>query len=299
MSSYNVKFGPAVCALQDFLPSYLWNTWHWKLDSYCIPLDTVSPALTITSFDITLDDSSMLELLQSEPSGFYEKQVFTLKNRDSVDTVYRLVEQNTQAIMLEYLIDQHWSRIHLLQDRTNSAGHAAFEYMGNMISHCLIEQQVLTFHGVLLEYKGNGIILSAASGTGKTTHARLWRDHKAAFIINGDRTSCYKDQNHWCGFGMPWCGTSGEHMNRQVPITALVVLEQSEENEAELLTVLDAFGAVLPHIQIPTWNPELVDAALGLMDDFLSQVPVIRLRCRPDIAAVDVLAHALEELNHD
>lgn len=48
----------------------------------------------------------------------------------------------------------------LLEDNTNSAGHAAFEYLGNPFSYAVIHQKILTFHGVLLEYKGRGIVIS-------------------------------------------------------------------------------------------------------------------------------------------
>ncbi|MGN0204726.1 MAG: hypothetical protein ACI4BB_09290 [Coprococcus sp.] len=172
----------------------------------------------------------------------------------------------------------------------------AFEYLGHIIPHVLLKHDILTFHGVLMEYEGQGIIISAPSGTGKTTHARLWRDYKNALIINGDRATCRKVDGIWTGFGLPWSGTSGEQINRSVPLKALVVLERGEANEACRMAGLEAFGAVLPHVQCPVWDKELVGKAMELTDDFLREVPVIRLRCRPDVESVEVLRNILGEI---
>ena len=64
-------------------------------------------------------------------------------------------------------------------------------------------------HGVLMEWQGKGIILTASSGTGKTTHARLWREYENALIINGDRVLIRKEEGQWYAFGTPWSGSSG------------------------------------------------------------------------------------------
>ena len=147
-----------------------------------------------------------------------------------------------------------------------------------------------------MEHDGEGIIISAASGTGKTTHARLWRDYKNALIINGDRAVCKHTDKGWIGYGTPWSGTSGEQINRSVHLKALVVLERSQENSAEVIYGMEAFGAVFPHILYPSWDRELTEKAMDLLEDFMNHIPIIRLRCRPDVESVDVLNRVLEEL---
>lgn len=164
-----------------------------------------------------------------------------------------------------------------------------------MVPYLLLSHDILTFHGVLMEYQGKGIIISAASGVGKTTHARLWRDLKHALIINGDRATCRKLVDGWKGYGLPWSGTSGEQINRNVPIQALVVLERGERNTAEVVNGLDAFGKALPHVQCPTWDIDMTTQAMDLFEGFLGKIPVIHLQCRPDAEAVDVLHRVLKE----
>lgn len=151
----------------------------------------------------------------------------------------------------------------------------------------------LTFHAALVEYRGSAFAVCAASGTGKTTHARLWRDCAGALILNGDRAVCAPTETGWAAFGTPWSGTSGEQIARRAPLRALVVLERAEENTVRRLEPSEAFAALLPHLLYPLWDRALAERALALTDDLLRRLPVYRLRCRPDEQAAAVLRRAL------
>lgn len=175
----------------------------------------------------------------------------------------------------------------------------AFEYLAHLLTACMLAHGLLTFHGVLMEYEGNGIIISAASGTGKTTHARLWHDLRRALIINGDRAVCAKTAEGWTGYGLPWSGTSGEQINRSVAIRALVVLRRGETNEAHRISALEAFHQVFAHVLYPSWDKALTEKMMDLLESFLRDVPIFLLSCRPDAESVDVLHDALAEVLHE
>lgn len=230
-----------------------------------------------------------------EKKGFFLWQAWALPEKG---VFWGCTRRASGESLLSYRIDRAWSEIVLLEDHSGSGGQMAFEFLGRLLIPCMLKKNRLTFHGVLLEHRGRGIILSAPSGTGKTTHARMWRDDRNALIINGDRAACAKTEGVWTGYGLPWSGTSGEQVNRSVPVFALVVLERGDRNEAVRVTdPLEAFFAVLPQVQYPSWDKDLSGKAMDLLEDFLRSVPVIRLRCLPEPAAVDVLAEALEALS--
>lgn len=194
---------------------------------------------------------------------------------------------------MSFHVSADWSHMSLLEDHTNTDSRYPFEYLSCIMPYAMLTKDVLTFHGVLMEYNGQGIILSANSGIGKSTHARLWRDHKHAFIINGDKSACYKKDGIWTGFGMPWCGTSGEYMNREVPLKALVLIERGEENHVEKVNPTTGFKRLLAHALYPSCDIDLSTTAMNLLGDFAEQIPVYRLQCRPDAESVEVLYNAL------
>lgn len=293
--SNRVGFAGIEAEFRDFASRNMLAQWQWKLNPYEIGDASRSPrgiAITQTDESAPIPDHD-LELLRDEPAGFFRRMVYRLPDGG---TLWQFVRRVNHEVSLQYRVNGDWDRIDLLVDETRTAGQVAFEYLGQMMPCVLLKHKILTFHGVLMEHNGRGIIISADSGVGKTTHARLWRDHRNALIINGDRATCRNVNGVWTGFGLPWSGSSGEQINRSVPLQALVVLERGEVNQAHPVTGLEAFGGVLPHMQCPAWDEELTGTAMDLLDDFLGAIPVIRLRCRPDVEAVEVLQKVLEEL---
>lgn len=290
----NIVFFQAISRIIKFIMPDItfWDTWKWKMDPFIIKKNT-------DFYDILIDltgtkkDAVPVKLLREEKAGFFSHNVYSTDNGDYVWQYERI---KNGEIILKYLVSSDFKQIELLKDNSSTAGGLAFEYLGQILPVVLLKDGILNFHGVLMEYAGKGIIISASSGTGKTTHARMWRNKQHALIINGDRSVCKKIDNIWTGFGLPWSGTSGEQINRSVPVNAMVILERSEENYAEILTGLEAFAGALPNIQYPRWDEKLMRTVMDLADDFLSEIPVIRLCCRPDEDAVDVLKVALESL---
>lgn len=290
-----VQFGNILCQFDHFGTGIFNDIWSWKVDPYRMIARTEKPMqLMIGNAYSAVPDADML--LHEEYSGFFKRQIFQLADGG---TLWSFVRSRNGEIYLQYMVNSSGNQIQLVMDSTQTAGHLAFEYLGLIIPYVLLNHQTLTFHGVLMEHHGKGIIISAPSGTGKTTHARMWRDTRNALIINGDRATCQKVDGIWTGFGLPWSGTSGEQINRRVPITAIVVLERGDINQAQQITKpLEAFTSLLPHIQYPSWDIGLAGKAMDLLDDFLQEIPVIRLRCKPEPEAVDILEKVIETLQN-
>lgn len=291
-ASFDVNFAGAICRFQEFGGSSFCDSWQWKLDPYrCERKD--SPDLIIRNSNHWEGAPEILRKVSEVQDGFFLRQVFKLADQR---TLWRYMRKKTGELLLSFRVSADWSEIVLVEDHTCSGGNMAFEYLCHLMPVCGLTFGMLTFHGALMEHEGEGIMISAPSGTGKTTHARLWRDQKQALILNGDRAVCRKEHGVWKGFGLPWSGTSGEQVNRSVPIKALVILSRSKENQASRIKGEKALSASLSHMLCPAWNGRLVGKSLELLDDFLKEVPVIRLSCRPDADSVEVLARALEEI---
>ena len=293
-TSLKTSFAKAVCRFEGFGSSSFCDSWQWKLDPYrCLDKSQDCYELIFRNGSLDSEALDFSEKVYEVQDGFFLRQVFRLAKGE---TLWRYVRKSSGEVLLSYIVDSAWSQVTLCEDYSNTAGHMAFEYLGHIFPACGLKMDMLTFHGVLLEYKGYGLIISASSGTGKTTHARLWRDEKHALILNGDRAVCRKIEGKWTGFGLPWSGTSGEQINRSVPIKAVVVLERKEVNRAFSISGEEALTGILSNLQCPTWDARLTGKAMDLLDDFLRHVPVIRLQCRPDKEAVEVLEKALLNL---
>jgi hypothetical protein len=72
----------------------------------------------------------------------------------------------------------------------------------------------------------------------------------------------------------------------------VVILQRGSENRVSAAEGM----SLLSHGVYPTWDCAATETMLSLLDRFLEQIPVLRLECTPDAAAVDVLHQALERL---
>jgi len=151
----------------------------------------------------------------------------------------------------------------------------------------------LFLHAACVEHNGGALILTAPSGGGKSTQAALWKKHRGAQIINGDRTLLRKLDGVWYAFGSPYCGTSGICLNRAAPVRAIVLLGKSADNRIRPAEPRQTLTALLGGITYDAWDRNQTEQVLSLAEELMRVVPVFRLDCRPDESAVKTLEDIL------
>ncbi len=156
-----------------------------------------------------------------------------------------------------------------------------------LVADKLVEYNVLMLHGSALAMNGEGIIFTAKSGTGKSTHARLWREVFGAKVqmINDDKPLIRIDEMK--AYGTPWDGKHHLSSNTSVPVKAIVKIERAKENKIEPISVKDAMSLLMKQSYIsrdPAKNVLLLDLYAKLIE----KVSFYRLECNmePDAAKV-------------
>lgn len=293
---YDIAFAGVHFSFHNFMSDSFLDTWSWKVDPWKI-FNTSNRLHGLETINITRTTTQSvgnepLSLLYDERTGFFERRVYYLPTGE---TRWDFVRSKRDELLLRYLVNAEWNKITLQQDNTKTQGIVAFEYLAQMMPGICLKQGILTLHCALVEYNGMSIAICAPSGTGKTTHARLWRDHKNALILNGDRALCRRKEGCWIAYGSSWSGTSGEQINRHAPLKALVILERAEENFVIRLKSTELFAGVFPHILYPSWDKKMLELAMDQLENLLLSVPVYRIKCRPETEAVDILYQSIWE----
>lgn len=169
-------------------------------------------------------------------------------------------------------------------------------FLGTIGLHSvLLQKDAPVIHASYIDYNGKAILFTAPSGTGKSTQASLWKQLAGAEIINGDRVLLRKSNEVWHAFGYPCCGSSQICINRTLPLAAIIVLEQGKENRVEMLSALQKIRALVAATEVYLWEQREMDKAFSLAEQIVKQIPVIKLFCRPNEQAVEVLKVFLEE----
>lgn len=157
----------------------------------------------------------------------------------------------------------------------------------------LIARDALVLHSSYIRYKGQAILFSAPSGTGKSTQAGLWEKYRGVIQLNGDRSLLRKIGGVWHACGWPVCGSSEICNNADTPIRAIVMLSQAPENRIERLGAMSAFSQLYSQITINRWDRGFQTHAMDLIETLVREIPVYHLACTISEDAVDCLDKAL------
>ena len=145
----------------------------------------------------------------------------------------------------------------------------------------------VAIHTSTICYQGKVVLFLGESGTGKSTHTRLWRENIEGAVLLNDDSPILRiiDGKPWV-YGSPWSGKTPCYKNESYPLAACVRLSQAPFNKIEQLNVAQGYGAL--HPSCPpcfAYDDALYDSISGTLSNLLSNVPVYHLSCLPDAAA--------------
>ena len=156
----------------------------------------------------------------------------------------------------------------------------------------LLGENVLLIHGSAVAVDGQGYLFTAACGTGKSTHTRLWREvfGERAVMINDDKPFLKITPAGVTLYGAPWSGKHGLHANVAVPLKGICILERGPENRIRPIAPAEA----LPWLQHQSGLPGGPDGS-NLAEILAETVPLWRMDCTKDPQAARTAYGAMSE----
>lgn len=147
----------------------------------------------------------------------------------------------------------------------------------------------MLFHGSALAFDGSGVLFTATSGTGKSTHTALWRK------VFGERVQMVNDDKPFLLFaadgvfvqGSPWRGKHRLGSNVAAPIKAICILNRGEDNRVERISAREALPVLMQQSYQPK-SPEMLLQTIKLVSRLSAEVPIYRLFCNMEEEAARV-----------
>ena len=168
------------------------------------------------------------------------------------------------------------------------------------ITECLFAYDTLLFHGSVVAVDGEGYLFTAKSGTGKSTHTRLWREMLGdrAVMVNDDKPFLRLTEDGVLVYGSPWNGKHGLGRNMSVPLKAVCILERGEENRIRKISAKQALPMLVQQSNRPMDSRWMLKY-LELLDKLASGVAFYRLACNMDPQAALVSYQAMSGSGKD
>ncbi|MBQ6927246.1 MAG: hypothetical protein IJQ36_02935 [Oscillospiraceae bacterium] len=161
------------------------------------------------------------------------------------------------------------------------------------IAAALLEKDVLLFHGSVMAYAGKAYLFTAPSGTGKTTHCRLWLSQiPGTHVLNGDKPLLRIEEDRVLACGTPWQGKEHYGRNEILTLEAICILTRDSTNHIEALSFHDAFPTLIAQSNRPA-EPQAMLKTLALTERLGKLTRLYRLGCNTEPEAALVSFHAM------
>lgn len=205
------------------------------------------------------------------------------------------IEMKYQGLREVACFENDWHTLHCASSLDNYRSRYLIDRF-IMIAFSILTSRLnmLKVHASVTELKGKALVFMGVSGTGKSTHSRLWRENiPGATLLNDDEPIVrLMPSGQVRVFGCPWSGSTPCYRSESAEVVAFVHLYQSPENKLSKLSGRASFDSLYSSTAFMLSDARSQFDSFNTVADILERVPVYRLDCRPDREAVS-LTHSL------
>lgn len=148
-----------------------------------------------------------------------------------------------------------------------------------VLTNKLIDYNVLLMHGSAISYKNKAYIFIAPSGTGKSTHTKLWKDNlkNKIKVINDDKPFIKLDDEDTYAYGSPWSGKHNLNNNIKRKLGGICFLVRGETNSIERINDSESIEYLYRQIFRPE-DPIQASKSFEQINRIISrQIPIYRM----------------------
>lgn len=163
-------------------------------------------------------------------------------------------------------------------------------------SQAILPHYAISLHASAVVAGGSAFLFMGASGTGKSTHSRLWIDSiPATHLLNDDNPIVVIDHAHGTitAHGSPWSGKTPCYRRESAPLMGIARLQQAPANRFLPRTDTDAFITLLPGCSVIKASPALHNHLCNTLALISAATPIGILQCLPDPTAARLCHQSL------
>ena len=157
--------------------------------------------------------------------------------------------------------------------------------LAEILMICLLSKgRGLMVHACGVDDGGRGYLFSGNSSHGKTTMAKLWRNH--SHILNDDRIVIRYQGKRFRMYGTPWHGDYRKVSSHGIPLDKIFFLSHDDEHKSNPLVGAAASSQLLRRSFLPLWDTEGISYVLGFCNKIIDNIPCFDLFFKKDESIV-------------
>ncbi len=152
-----------------------------------------------------------------------------------------------------------------------------------------VNSQTLLVHASVIRKDGRGYLMTAPSGTGKSTHTFLWyKNIPDCDLMNDDNPVVRIIDGKSYVYGSPWSGKTKCYRNVEAPVGAIVRIQQRPQNTIRPMTPVESLAVLLSQVSSMKWDKEIYHTVCATLAQLIGCTPMFELGCLPNAEAAFV-----------
>ena len=142
----------------------------------------------------------------------------------------------------------------------------------------------------LIDQQELGYLFLGHSGTGKSTHARMWLEaFEDAWLLNDDNPILrVMEDGEVRVYGSPWSGKTPCYNNAYARVGGIVKLSQAPHNKIRTLSLPEAYAYMLSSASGLKMEKQMADCMYETIKHVITHVKCYHLACLPNTEAAEV-----------
>ncbi len=205
----------------------------------------------------------------------------------------RYTEQGIEHVMQA---NRRFSAVRAAIDWTDPyAGAVLCSMLRIAYSMAVVYHRAVSIHASVVCLHDRGYLFMGKSGTGKSTHASLWREaFEGCELLNDDNPTIRLTDEGCMVYGTPWSGKTPCYKDKHCLLAGMARLKQAGENRFFLQEDIGAFAAVLPGCSVIRKDAAHYDALCATLVELVGRVRTGLMQCLPNKDAASVCRTGLE-----
>ncbi len=164
------------------------------------------------------------------------------------------------------------------------------------IALILPKYDAFIMHAAVVKVDDMAYAFSAKSGTGKTTHIKLWKEllKDKLIYLNGDKPIVRIINNKPIIFGTPWCGKENYGTNTSAILKSLCFIERDLNNSIRKIDNKEILPRIIHQIILPS-DEDMASKTLELLNFTILNINTYILRCNTDISSAELSYKHLQQ----
>ncbi|MBQ3612687.1 MAG: hypothetical protein II989_01205 [Bacteroidales bacterium] len=225
--------------------------------------------------------------------GFIDLNVFTT---DDGGHLFEFIQPMSETVNGRMKIDGRFAEAVLVLDGSRMHRWLTFNVA---VDFCFLLSTssldtVLT-HASAVLYEGRAYLFLGKSGTGKSTHSRMWQESlDGVELMNDDHPVIRVDADGKAyAYGSPWSGKTHCYKNVSAPLGGVIRIVRAPHNKARRLSPVEAYASLMTSCSGMTWDEDQAHGRDRTMQKIISVTPCWAMECLPEPDAASVCMKAV------